>query len=564
MTKVAIVTVDYNGHKDTSELLESVKKLDTNGLEILWLVVDNGSDTSIKNVIKDYKWVSWMQTGKNLGYTGGYNKGMKYAYQWGADYVLIINNDTLFNSPNLLKKMIGDLNKNSKVGVVSPKVYFAPGYEFFKEKYSKSDVGKVIWYAGANFDWANIGSTHRGIDEVDKGQYDLSEKTEFTSGCCMLIRRNVFEKIGYFEEKLFAYLDDADWMVRLKNSGFEEWYEGSVSIYHKVGRTAEIGSSWTDYLITRNRLWFGFKYAPFRTRFALFREAIKFLIVGRTAQKEGVMDFFNGVWGYKKAKAIENPEYPLDLSIIIVNFNTNDLTNNAVKSVENGHPGVRSETIVIDNGSDETFEVPNSVKFIKNQKNLGFAVANNQGIEFSLGKYVLLLNSDAEAKKGSIEALYNFAKSHKNLGAVAGRLLNDDGSIQGSVYKLPTVWRTLFEGVKKYSPVGNTPQKVDAPSMAAFLITPEALEKIGLLNEKYFMYFEDLDYCREIKRKGMDIYYLPDAEVIHHHGSSGKNLADAANQWRRAIPSSILYHGKINHFLINTILWVGQKLGKKY
>ena len=169
MIKLAIVTVDYNNHKDTDDWLASSKNLDTNGLEALWLVVDNGSDESIVKTVFKYPKVEWIETGENLGFAGGFNRGMEYAKKWGADFVLIINNDTLFLDRNLLKKMLKVFEDNPKAGLVSPKIYFAPEFEFYAKRYTKSDRGKVIWYAAVIL----IGiyrSVHRGIDEVDKDQ----------------------------------------------------------------------------------------------------------------------------------------------------------------------------------------------------------------------------------------------------------------------------------------------------------------------------------------------------------------------------------------------------------
>lgn len=309
MKKVAIVTADFNNHKDTDEWLASAKKLDTKGLELLWLVVDNGSNVSVKETIEKYPNVTWLQTGKNLGFAGGFNRGMKYAKEWGADYVLIINNDTLFAEKDLLKKLIGVLEKKPKAGVVSPKIYFAKGYEF-QDRYDRKDLGKVLWYAGGSFDWDNVRSVHRGIDEVDNGAYDKTEKTEFTTGCCVLIKREILEKVGYFEEKLFAYFEDSDWIERIKAAGYEQWYVGSTYIYHKVSQTAEIGSSWTDYLITRNRIWFAMKWARPRTKFAIAREALRLLLSGRPAQREGIIDYIRGVWGWKRAKQPEKSNIP--------------------------------------------------------------------------------------------------------------------------------------------------------------------------------------------------------------------------------------------------------------
>ena len=300
MKKLAIVTADFNNHKDTDEWLASAKLLDTKGLDILWLVVDNGSDICVRETVAKYPGVVWMQTGKNLGFAGGFNRGMKYAKEWGADFVLIINNDTLFSEKNLIKKMISVFDNNPKAGLVSPKIYFAKGYEFQK-RYQKKDLGKVLWYAGGSFDWDNVRSVHRGIDEVDRGKYDKTEKTDFTNGCCVLIKREVIEKVGYFEEKLFAYFEDNDWVERIKTAGYQQWYVGNTYIYHKVSQTAEIGSSWSDYLITRNRMWFAMKWATPRTKFAIAREALRLLVTGRPAQKEGIIDYLRGVWGWKRA-----------------------------------------------------------------------------------------------------------------------------------------------------------------------------------------------------------------------------------------------------------------------
>jgi GT2 family glycosyltransferase len=340
-----------------------------------------------------------LQTGQNLGFAGGFNRGIKYAKEWGADYILLINNDTLLPDSEVLKKMIDVLRNNKKVALVSPKIYFAPKFEFFKDKYTEENEGKVIWYAGGYFDWANIRSIHRGIDEVDSGQFDLTEKTDFTTGCCVLLKSEIVEKVGYFNEKLFAYYEDNDWVERIKKIGYEQWYIGSTFIYHKVSRTAVIGSNWSDYLITRNRLWFGFKYASFRTKLALTREAVRQLINGRKAQKEGIIDFIKGRWGYRFAKKSGDVEYPLGLSIVVINYKTTDLTLSLLKSIYKKESGFYdmpggAEVLVLDNSPDDSCmsrvlkEYP-SIKFIQNKINNGFSAGNNQMINYSLGKYIL-------------------------------------------------------------------------------------------------------------------------------------------------------------------------------
>jgi GT2 family glycosyltransferase len=262
----------------------------------------------------------------------------------------------------------------------------------------------------------------------------------------------------------------------------------------------------------------------------------------------------------------------MDVSIIIVNYNTKELTLDCIDSILDEGSRLKFEIIVIDNGSTdgsvlvwEKLKNNGVVKFIQNDKNVGFAKANNQGIKIAKGEYILLLNSDTKVKKYAIERMIEFAKKHPETGAVGARLLNADGTIQASAFPFPTVERAVKQywlGQKglldKYAPKSTEP--VDVLVMAAFLITPRALREVGPLNEKYFMFFEDFDYCRAIHKAGLKIYYLPDAEVMHYHGASGKQVADSENQWRRLIPGSKIYHGLIAHYVIWFIMWSGQKL----
>ena len=189
----------------------------------------------------------------------------------------------------------------------------------------------------------------------------------------------------------------------------------------------------------------------------------------------------------------------MDLSIVIVNFNTKKLTSECIESIKKSDTAASYEIIVVDNGStDGSIDVLDKIKdikFIKNKENLGYSNANNIGIKIASGKYVLLLNSDTVVHKGSLDKLLNFAWSKKDAGVVGARLLNDDGTIQKSVSNFPTVWGAIKEfwlGEKDVSglhaPKTDIPIKVDSVVGAAFLITPAALKKAGLLNEKYFVF----------------------------------------------------------------------------
>jgi GT2 family glycosyltransferase len=271
----------------------------------------------------------------------------------------------------------------------------------------------------------------------------------------------------------------------------------------------------------------------------------------------------------------------IDVTIVIVSFNTKKLTINCVKSVLKEGSKLKKEIIIVDNHSTDGTasklrklikkkgKSQIKIRLIENKKNLGFAKANNQGIAKARGNYTLLLNADCVLKTGVVEKLVEFAEKKKNAGAVVPQLLNPDGSLQGSVFRFPTIGRAIKEywfgesGIlDKYYPNTKRPVTVEAAVMAAFLITPQALRKVGKLDERYFMFFEDIDYCKRIGMEGLAIYFLPSVRVTHIHGASGKHLAEPDVQWRRLIPSSKIYHGVIKHYIFNFILWSGQKWQK--
>ncbi len=267
----------------------------------------------------------------------------------------------------------------------------------------------------------------------------------------------------------------------------------------------------------------------------------------------------------------------MKLSVIIVNFNTKDLTKVCIESVMNEGSKLDFEVVVVDNNSKDgsvtelkkLWRKYKNLKIIENKDNLGFSKANNQGSKVASGEYILLLNSDTVVKRFSLKKLVAFAESREDAGVIGARLLNSDGSLQGSCFRFPSIKNAIKEywlGQKglfeKYVPKGNKPVEVEAVVGAAFLMTPRALQEVGLLDERYFMYFEDVDYCRRVWRKGLKVYYLPEARIIHYHGESGKKLADNVNQWRRLIPSSKIYHGTLKHYVLTIILWLGQKWQK--
>jgi GT2 family glycosyltransferase len=297
--KIFVIILNWNNKGLTLACLQSLRKINyPPQSQVSFLVVDNGStDGSIKAIKRLNKSINkkikieLLENKENLGYAEGNNRGMEYALERGADYLLILNNDLYFKEDFLIQ-LIEVAEKERKAGLLSPKIYFAPGYEFHKGRYQEKEKGKVIWYAGGTIDWDNILTPHRGVDEVDKGQYDQVCETDFASGSCLLIKREVVEKIGFFDKKLFMYWEDSDLSQRARRAGWRVLYVPKAKVWHKVAASSAIGSPLNDYYLTRNRLLFGLRYARMRTKFALFRESIRILLKGRKWQRIGVRDFY--------------------------------------------------------------------------------------------------------------------------------------------------------------------------------------------------------------------------------------------------------------------------------
>ncbi len=573
MLKIAIVSVNFNGEKDSLELLESLKTLSTTTYQLKTIFVDNGStDNFVKVAADKYPEIDILQNGVNKGFSGGYNRGLKHALIWGADYVLIINNDALTPDKKLLSELLEAFRKHPKAGIVSPKILFEKGYEFFKEKYSEEQKGKVVWFAGGKFDWDNVTSIHKGIDEVDNGEYDDEFQMDFATGCCFLIKREVLETVGFFNNNYFAYFEDAEYCKRLIDEGYKIFYNGKAYVTHKVSQTAQTGSPTTDYYLTRNRLLFGFKYARLRTKFALWRQAMVHLASGRKAQRQGVWDFFDGKTGSRhKQNWNENAKYQIDLSIISINYNTPDLIENLLKSIKKYEKReTRNEIIILDNGSEKgcasVVKKYLGVRFIQNQTNTGFTGGNNKMMKYARGKYILMLNSDIEVLENSLEQIYEEAESYNQNAIVSGSLIFPDGDQQDSAFYLPTITGAIkeyFLGIKgsffMYAPSQNHNTKVEGAAMACFLIPRKIMEIVGLLDERLFTYFEDVDYCRRLKKLGVPVYYTPKSRFIHLHGATGKRM-ESGHTYKLLQRAAKVYYGLPYYYALSFVLRVCQKL----
>jgi N-acetylglucosaminyl-diphospho-decaprenol L-rhamnosyltransferase len=263
-----------------------------------------------------------------------------------------------------------------------------------------------------------------------------------------------------------------------------------------------------------------------------------------------------------------------DLSIVIVNWNTRDLLAQCLDSIyQSGNEPV-IELIVVDNASSDgsqgmILERFPQTRLIQNPTNVGFARANNQGILQSRGRYVLLLNSDTLVRSGALQSLLEFMDNHVEAGAASARLLNADGSLQYSCSPAPTLTSEFLRmfhlpGIRAdgyYSMDEwdvNQPRSVDVLLGACMLIRREALDQVGLLDEQYFMYSEEVDLCSRLRSSGWRLYWVPTAEVVHFGGQSTRQAS--ADMFLRLYESKLIYfrknYGRIHALAYKMLLMI--------
>jgi GT2 family glycosyltransferase len=285
-----------------------------------------------------------------------------------------------------------------------------------------------------------------------------------------------------------------------------------------------------------------------------------------------------------------------DLSIVIVNWNVRDLLRQCLSSVAqslNQEKGRRLsvQTIVVDNAStDGSAEMLRSefpdVHVIANEENLGFTAGNNQGLAVSDGRYVLLLNPDTELVDDALAEMVAFMEGRPRVGALGPQLVYPDGRVQSSRRRFPNFRTALLEGTflqQRFPNVGllkryyvldredDQTQEVDWVVGACLLMRKSTLDEVGPLDERFFMYSEEMDWCYRAKKLGWQVVHFPEAQVVHHEGKSSEQVLPVRHvQFQR---SKVLffdkYYGRLRGetlrvYLLATYLWQAVVEGLKW
>ena len=258
---IVIVILNWNNASDTIDCLDSLATLDYPNYRLL--VVDNGStDESVVQIRVRHPGMEILETGDNLGYAEGNNVGIRHAIQNGADYLLVLNNDTLV-APTMLTELVQFAEAHPQVGMVGPTMYC-------------TDPADKLYAAGSFIDWAKGHTWHRGIYQPAAHYTHLNqpEPVDFITGCGVLVRRQLIEVAGVLDPIYFLNYEDVEWCVRARRHGFEVWYVPQAIMWHKDSATFEQGSPAHTYYLTRNRLLFFWQNTPKHLRWLVVSRLI--------------------------------------------------------------------------------------------------------------------------------------------------------------------------------------------------------------------------------------------------------------------------------------------------
>jgi GT2 family glycosyltransferase len=259
---------------------------------------------------------------------------------------------------------------------------------------------------------------------------------------------------------------------------------------------------------------------------------------------------------------MDNTEIQKDISIIIVNWNTKALLLGCLHSLMLSVGNVSNEIIVVDNASsDGSVETVRQqypyVTIIQNNQNLGFAKANNIGIRQSKGRYICLINSDVIVKSHSLEQMHSYMDQNPTVGILGPKLLWPDLTLQLSCRSFPSLWNNLTSatGLTKLFPKSklfcaehmaffehDSIRKVDALTGAFLMVRAEAISRVGLLDEDFFMYGEETDWCKRFWKADYEVAFFPEAEVIHY--GAGSSSKDPIRFYKETFKSKLRYWNK--------------------
>jgi GT2 family glycosyltransferase len=238
LPRVAVVILNWRRPGLTAACLESLARSDYPAWSAI--VVDNGSgDDSVAMLGERFPGATVLENGRNLGFAAGNNPGIAHAMRAGSDYVLLLNDDTEV-APDLIRTLVAVAESDPRIGMVGPKILYA-------------DSPNVIWSAGGTISRLGV-SRHRRVDEPGIGDDEPVVDVDYATGCAVLVRRGVLERVGALDERFYMYYEETEWCARARRAGFRVVYAPRARVWHKIAPNARSGAPFYYYLMTRNRL----------------------------------------------------------------------------------------------------------------------------------------------------------------------------------------------------------------------------------------------------------------------------------------------------------------------
>lgn len=515
---LSIILINWRLRADVESILECLAR-HPHRCSVEILLINKPSGDGTEQTVRERFPEVRLFAHKKFGFATMRNVGLRHAK---GRYCLILDTDVEV-LPGCLDEMVAFMDRSPRIGGCGGHTVRLNGeLEYNVKRFY--DLGTVIARRSPLEKlWPKNPWNHRHL-MLDK-DHRRPFYGDWMAGACFCVRREAALQVGLFDEAMH-YFEDVDWCWRAKKAGWRIAFNPNSRIIHKVRRLSGQGfnKNTVSHLMSGFRFWWKVR-----------QEGLDWAFPTRPS---------TGLAGDKLAPADADRSKP-DLSVVVINLNGKKLLDDCLESLRESSPRHRLEVVVVDNGSTDgstemvTEKYPEAI-LVKNTENLGFTKANNQGIEVSTGRYLMLLNNDTRVLPGAFSDTIDYLDKHPAIGCAGLKLLNEDGSRQLSVRRFPSFSQALFNRYSLLTRLfpnnrfsraylmtdfeDGKIQDVDWVSGACLLFRMSVLDTIGALDERYFMYCEDVDYCYRVWQAGWRVTYIPFAEVFHLIGQDTKKV----------------------------------------
>ncbi|MCC5875550.1 MAG: glycosyltransferase [Candidatus Sumerlaeia bacterium] len=519
---VSIILINWRMSEDLASCLACIEKHHHECLSETIVVNKPSGDGTEEIIAEKFPWVRLVSL-PVFGFAPMRNEGIRHAR---ARYYLVLDTDTEI-LPHCFDQLVAFMDRHESIGGCGGHTTRLDGQLEYNVKRFYDLPTVIARRTPLDRLWpSNPWNTRHQMMDKDHSRPFYGD---WMAGACFCMRREAVNQVGYFDESMH-YFEDVDWCWRAKRAGWKIAFHPGARIIHKVQGLSKKGFNRNTLIHLKSGIRFWWK---------LHHQGLNWSSPSRPVPPKDLD---------RKTARSNSSHSSVDLSVIIVNYNARALLLDCLDSLPTATTNHHMETIVVDNDSQDgsveaagewvppdQFSAP---EIIANMGNLGFTKANNQGIARSSGRYVVLLNNDTVVHPDAFGQAIEYLDKHPDIGAAGLRLLNRDGSLQLSCRRFPSFSQALFN---RYSILTrlfpnnrfsreylmtdmehNEVRDVDWVSGACLLIRREVLDQVGDLDERFFMYSEDVDFCYRVWEAGWRVTYLPFAEVTHLIGQSSR------------------------------------------